>query len=143
MAKEIILPFSELKATLDDTPIEPTLEITENGVYNVKGYVYADVNVEGGGGSSDFSTAKLTLVGRPIDPIYVPIAVEMPRLEEDPLDTTYPHLVGEGGTFDVVLYKGHAVMYTTQTITISGDIENLVPNYYVISGDCTVTVQIL
>ena len=62
MAKEFILPFSELKGTLNDTPIEPTLEITENGVYNVKGYVYADVNVEGGGGGdSDFSTAEVTM----------------------------------------------------------------------------------
>lgn len=49
MAKEIILPFSELKGTLVDTPNEPTLEITENGLYNVKGYSYIDVNVEGGG----------------------------------------------------------------------------------------------
>lgn len=57
--KEIILPYSKKVGTLNRTPNIPTLEITENGVYNVKGYTYADVNVEGGG-SSDFTTAKVT-----------------------------------------------------------------------------------
>lgn len=94
----------------------------------------------GGGGSSDFSTAKLTLVGAPIDPIYVPVAVEMPM--EEPLYTTYPRLQGEGGTFDVVLYKGSAILTTIQSITISGNIQSIADNYYLITGDCTVAVQV-
>lgn len=59
--KEFELPFEKIKATLNDAPVEPTIEITENGTHNVKGYTWADVNVEGG--SSDFSTANVTLDG--------------------------------------------------------------------------------
>ena len=40
------------------------LEVTENGTYETKGEMYnkVTVNVEGGGGSSDFSTAEVTVV---------------------------------------------------------------------------------
>lgn len=51
MAKEIILPFSELNGTLVDTPNEPTLEITENGDE------YRVINVTGNG-SITFSVNK-------------------------------------------------------------------------------------
>ena len=55
MANNIILPFSELQAELnDEAMIDPNaiIEITENGRYNVARYGYADVNVEGGGGET-------------------------------------------------------------------------------------------
>lgn len=40
------------------------LEATENGTYETKGEMYnkVTVNVEGGGGSSDFSTAEVTII---------------------------------------------------------------------------------
>lgn len=40
------------------------LEVTENGTYETKGEMYnkVTVNVEGGGGSSDFSTAEVTII---------------------------------------------------------------------------------
>ena len=40
------------------------LEVTENGTYETKGEMYnkVTVNVEGGGGSSDFSTAEITII---------------------------------------------------------------------------------
>lgn len=39
------------------------LDVTENGTYETKGEMYnkVTVNVEGGGGSSDFSTAEVTI----------------------------------------------------------------------------------
>lgn len=52
MANTIILPFSELQAELnDEAMIDPNavIDITENGLYNVAKYGYANVNVEGGG----------------------------------------------------------------------------------------------
>lgn len=101
MAKEIILPFSELKATLNDTPIEPTLEITENGVYNVKGYVYADVNVEGGGGESDFSTAEVTIN------IQGNVHYNVIAIVNDAIKDTF----AEGSeTYTVPLYKGSLIL---------------------------------
>lgn len=53
MANTIILPFSEIQAELnDEAMIDPNavIDITENGLYNVAKYGYANVNVEGGGG---------------------------------------------------------------------------------------------
>lgn len=40
------------------------LEVTENGTYETKGEMYnkVTVNVEGGGGSSDFSTARVHII---------------------------------------------------------------------------------
>lgn len=55
MANTIILPFSELQAELnDEAMIDPNavIDITENGLYNVAKYGYANVNVEGGGGET-------------------------------------------------------------------------------------------
>ncbi len=78
----IKLPYSEIEAEVEATPMlipDSVIEITENGRYDVKRYVYADVNVEGGGGSSDFSTAEVTMefirdsgnqTGRPA--VYIP-----------------------------------------------------------------------
>lgn len=59
MANTIILPFSELQAELnDEAMIDPNaiIEITENGLYNVAKYGYANVNVEGGGGGETWET---------------------------------------------------------------------------------------
>lgn len=161
MAKEFILPFSELKATLDDTPIEPTLEITENGVYNVKGYVYADVNVEGGGGSSDFSTLEVTLV------LTAPEGVNIvyKGLEEAGIDypsaelgyyTNFFEIPTDNPTINILCYKNKASFrgingyddedngyeVNLSDATFEGD------GYYddvnakvVITGNCTITAE--
>lgn len=62
---EIKFPFSELTGTLDplgsaDSP-SGTIEITENGLYDVEKYFKADVNVEGG----EFKIANITWVDLP------------------------------------------------------------------------------
>lgn len=146
MAKEIILPFSELKGTLVDTPNEPTLEITENGVYNVKGYVYADVNVEGGGGSSDFSTAKVTVVNnaQTLD-IYMPYAYydEYQGEVTSFASSMWNVYSSTTDTKDAILYNGSCEADFTgassATISIEGDATES-DGYVLITGDCTITL---
>lgn len=52
------------------------LEVTENGTYETKGEMYnkVTVNVEGGGGSSDFSTAEVTISTGNTTGIFIPVA---------------------------------------------------------------------
>ena len=151
MANNIILPFSELQAELnDEAMIDPDaiIEITENGRYNVARYGYADVNVEGGGGSSDFSTALVTV--SPADGSvelngFVPVILD----DEGEFITCVDYL--ENG-YKVVLFNDSFILVTTVQpgYVVSGDasMETLDPimptdptRYKLtITGDCTITI---
>lgn len=51
----IKLPYSEIEAEIEATPMimpDSVIEITENGIYDVARYSYADVNVEGTAGET-------------------------------------------------------------------------------------------
>ena len=61
--KELIFPYSKKRGTLDVLDNVPTLNITENGEYNVRGYDKAVVNVEGGGSSDLNNPIQLELSG--------------------------------------------------------------------------------
>lgn len=78
MANTIILPFSELQAELnDEAMIDPNavIDITENGLYNVAKYGYADVDVPQPSGKititengtdidvSEYATADVNVAG--------------------------------------------------------------------------------
>lgn len=146
MANNIILPFSELQAELnDEAMIDPDaiIEITENGRYNVARYGYADVNVEGGGGSSDFSTATLTVNGNfTQSDIFI-----APLIEKDPNneDIAFPQLQSGNSTYTVILYKGRSTLMfmgsQSRTIAVSGNIETAATGIYIITGDCTITIS--
>lgn len=112
------------------------LEVTENGTYETKGEMYnkVTVNVEGGGGSSDFSVATVTVINQ----MSVPYKIALPTLDED-LELSGFALVLPAPipqNFDVVLKSGkvvtdsedlpiHAVtgniQYTEEFLTITGD----------------------
>lgn len=104
------------------------ITITENGTnIDIAQYALADVNVEGGGGSSDLSTAIMTISGFPDDEfLQVPggKAVSVIYINSRlGITTSGIDEVLSNGTYDVVLYQGSqmALIDDTSDCTVSGD----------------------
>ena len=118
------------------------LEVTENGTYEEKGEMYnkVTVNVEGGGGSSDFSTATLTVNGN-LSPTGLNL---LPTLLVDPeygLAGAYGSTNGLSSPFTVILYKGKAYADLPQGKTSGGIVYDEDIEMYVITGDGTLTIM--
>ena len=118
------------------------ITITENGTdIDVAQYALADVNVEGGGGSSDFSTAEVTVNG------VGGFTAEVAALTENGLSGVCFKSPLEN-SFTVVLYQGETIMQgnsETPDFTIPEGETNIVydeeNDWYVIKGDCTITIS--
>lgn len=101
----------------------------------------------GGGGSSDFSTATVTVVGS--------AKIQAPQVvtaEESgaPVDFIQARTFGfdpiADTTITVALYKGLAIINVAssqlgKTITVSGNIEYVGDDAYMVRGDCTITIS--
>ena len=96
----------------------------------------------GGGGSSDFSTAQVTVISHSQDNILISAPV-LYTGEYNYIDGVYEmDGVSTEGVFTIVLYKASAQIYIPVAVaSISGDIENHEDGYYSISGDCTITIS--
>jgi hypothetical protein len=121
--------------------VEPTgtIEITENGEVDVTQYAKADVSVESsGGGSSDFTTAKIKLGSNATSSFSLPVSF----IRHDALFSPIYSRDMDGETeYDVALYGGYAVIDVDENITIqnyTGNIE-VQGHTLIISGDGTVT----
>lgn len=89
----------------------------------------------GGGGSSDFTTAKLTFQ-KPAD---APLVCAYAGV-----DGVYPFIQDENGEVDVILYKGSAVaMYAAPAddITVSGDVTSEGGGMFSITGDGSIVIE--
>lgn len=102
----------------------------------------------GGGGSSDFSTATLTIINNSNFAVYgAPIVCPLPDIIP-PIEVIMGDDISNG-EHDVVLYKGNATVNVdydsslTTEITTIGAIEKLTEEeghiLYKITGDCTIT----
>lgn len=97
----------------------------------------------GGGGSSDFSTAEVTVNGNFTQSDLFIVSV----IEKDPNneDLAFPQLQSGNSTYTVILYKGRsALMFMgsqSRTITVSGNIETVGTGVYIITGDGTITIS--
>ena len=121
------------------------ITITENGTdIDVAQYALADVNVEGGGGSSDFSTAEVIVVRGTPSPDAGAIT-DVPMIKNNILtvftldgSSTVPVIS------TVVLYKGRLVLdanpdtFISATGSASYDSDN---EKLTILGDCTLTLS--
>ena len=123
-----------------------TKEITENGTYDAtddsaNGYSSVTVNVEGGGGgSSDFSTAQVTVVQEEASFR----GLVLPAISDD----TFEIQIYRNGIHTVPLYKGSLFIMDSANIgiiqSVTGDIEELGEGhdfYYRIYGNCTITIS--
>lgn len=102
----------------------------------------------GGGGSSDFSTAKVTLSVSGNAGLFLPLAFTFdPPIGSGVTDALYCPYLNQAGTFTVGLYKGSCVLfrenqYFASNVSVTGDCE-----YYsnegiiIITGDCTITIS--
>ena len=114
------------------------LEVTENGTYETSGEMYNKVivNVEGGGGSSDFSTAEVTLNAGGFGFLVCASIVD------NILATSVAFFIE---SFEAVLYKGSQVCDTSEiegTITVSGGaVYDSDEQTITITGDCTITIS--
>lgn len=96
----------------------------------------------GGGGSSDFSTANVTVVY----PSGVTNATVWGafRFSASGIDASIPS-VTTSGDYGMILYKGGGiVMFTLGTgrsVTVSGNAEDMGDDSYLITGDCTITIS--
>ena len=121
--------------------------ITENGTYDAitdgaNGYSKVNVNVEGGGGSSDFSTATVTFEGEALAAMPLIVTTE----SGSSVDAILVSQRAFGNaSYPIALYKGNAIIRVTafeegEVITISGGGESLGDDMYLITGDCTITI---
>lgn len=97
----------------------------------------------GGGGSSDFSTATLTVNGdfTQSDLFIAPVVEKDPNNE----DIAFPMIQSGNSTCTVILYKGRSTLMfmgsQSRTIAVSGNIETVDMGVYIITGDCTITLS--
>ena len=130
------------------------LSATENKVYQEDGKVYSKVtvNVEGGGGSSDFSTAEVTVINSTGSNIsWTPMS--MPICDEGdpntPVVISQVHLDLENNasiTYTVPLYKGGCFWgaFTDGQLTYltDGSVVAIQNFGFYITGDGSITITI-
>lgn len=94
--------------------------------------------IASGGGSSDFSTAKLTVTGS--STFGIPISISRVSSYEG-TEATAP-AISENGIYDVILYKGVAfgAFDTEESVSITGSGE-YDDGDLIITGDCTITIS--
>ena len=97
----------------------------------------------GGGGSSDFSTAEISISGLSVSQC----SVTSPHIITTPFDMIVADTAkyASGDIVTVALYKGKASISASVVgigdITVSGDIESMGGDYYLVTGDCTITIS--
>ena len=120
------------------------ITITENGTdIDIAQYALADVNVEGGGGGGDFSTAEVTI----INTSEKEFILEFPNLYEDVMYSFLDSADIDGSAITVALYKGECQVgfvseYLTSdfNIAVTGNIE-MGEDLPVIKGNGTITIS--
>ena len=120
-------------------PYGSKMTITENGQFDVTDYAVAEVNVSGGGGSSDFSTAEVTIIWSNPD-IEEVVWDNCPAILED-LVRGVMYAETSPATIIVPLYQNKCYWdQSTSGLTLSGNIED-VGDGMIITGDFTITIS--
>ena len=120
-----------------------SLSVTENDTYTApagKAYSPVVVNVAGGGGSSDFSIAHVTITTTATHPFLI----EGPCLAGDGIYVGIPSEFIDGSPIDIVMYKGNAYLvfvseYSDYNFVLTGDITRDGTDIFV-TGDGTITI---
>ena len=124
------------------------ITITENGTdIDIAQYATADVNVEGGGGSSDFSTAEVTIQITTENPdVYVAIPAIVTTPVDMILNQQYNTLNSSTAQMlTVPLYKGTLAVTGNSageiSVNVNGSVQQVGALDFLITGDCTITIS--
>ncbi len=109
-------------------------------------FLIGRANAGGGGdsGSSDFSTAEVTLVGYDVaGDVYLSVT------NAGPPDVSFvqaSYTFARAQNFVAILYKGAAVGMLANAARdeiehISGNAEDVGNGYFMVTGDCTITIK--
>lgn len=144
------LPYSKMEYCIEAQGYpELEIDITENGEYDVKKFAKANVNVSGGG-SSDFSTAQVTIANN-IDnnvSLYMPVIYETTPMPSIDKAIYCAYSLAEGApseTVRVALYGGTCLVQPAsdimgKTFTATGNAEYS-NGMIIITGDCSITIS--
>lgn len=128
------------------------LDVTENGTYETKGEMYnkVTVNVEGGG-SSDFTTAEVTLINNYEG---VEISLIAPTyVDSEEISTSINYITAQPNetvTQNAFLYKNSCfaeirsfelLVDPVPLVTVSGNVVYEDDGFFTITGDCTITIS--
>ena len=100
-------------------------------------------NGTGGGGDSDFTTATMTVVGRP-GGLVAPIDIVNVYTDETFGTNIIGSLIPNPGTYEIVLYKGSQKVVIGNEYTVTGSVEK-VPDAdeSIVTGDFTITYTLV
>lgn len=111
------------------------------------GFVSAIGNISGGGGSSDFSTAEVTITANADILFYGAIALLDDLTYDDASYTVISVRAGHPETFNVIMYKGAAILINSDdapfaNVSLSGSLELIDDDYAIkVTGDGTITIS--
>ena len=97
----------------------------------------------GGSGSSDFSTAQVTVVNNNEYGLNMPAVYNAGELSPEAPAFLYTASMGYQGVFTIALYKGAALVEIPfgDDVAIEGNITDMGDGFYFITGDCTITIS--
>lgn len=107
-----------------------------NSLLNFPNGFVSAVNNISGGGSSDFSTAEVTLTISTLG-----LTLDMANIVEQEGEEFSVFNAQESGVYKVILYKGSAIAHSSYITATSGSIASMGGNLYLITGDCTITIS--
>ena len=122
-------------ARIDNDSNAITIIDEENRTAETTGYINGEYVEFSGGGSSDFSTAEVTVIGSGG-------AISGANIYDDENDdNTASYGVLESGVNTVVLYKGKAILYAQgEEISVSGSITDN-EGVLTVTGNGTITIS--
>lgn len=121
----------------DSNAITTIDEVNETAV--TKGYVNGEYVEFGGGESSDFSTAEVTIGNSSASTIQMYLAYC-----DDEFGVSVITSLSRDDEREVIvpLYKGKAECWVdSESVSITGDVSDEGDGYYTITGDCTITIS--
>lgn len=136
--------ISELPGEGGGVTVE-ALNVTENGTYSEEGKAYSPVVVNVAGGSSDFSTAEVTIINNTMSN-HILSFINLSEEEEGQITDNFTVNATETIKVLAVFYKNYPIdgkmnnYEEVFSLAFSGDIADDGDGYFIISGAGTITI---
>ena len=136
------------KKVLNGLGVEYTEDdINQKNLYRAK--VVEGLASSGGGGSSDFSTAQVTLIGKDgviAGDVYLPITLDGEDGMPDVAFFLANYVANQQHTYNAIMYKGATLGRIANTAgrsieSIIGNAQDMGNGLLLITGDCTITIS--